>query len=556
MTTTRSGLCTDPPPSQTVDCNKLASGDPQVQTTPPPIAQQTFMIGEHFTPEGQHIGTTENPAPQVQDQNQEGSDFIIVRPGGVKRKNPLNPFGTKRVYPEYTTLDLLNMGNSHIREFVNETIPGAKCPSCRRKGKLSPIELPQHMQTGSRFWTCGSIAKPGGCRRIFAQSKVIGQCMQAGRKVTRELVFPHELAMRISSMTISLSEPEKMEVTPAVAAKPPPKKTQKVAGRNGPVRNPQEITPQPGMQQAGDSTKKEDSTPRMKSSIREGEKEKFGRMCDDAISIIKDPASSRDAVKAAAGVLEFLRPYMFGDNMGSPKKRIGITSGPIQPQVATYAATARKNMPMQPPKTRYPPAIERISRVKDLEERIEIGFRAITRQKKLPISRRVIKTNSIENPILRDQVAGAKFLYVKGIVRQPIRNIKKTFDQAGIDIKSIYDISFIGKTVCAILCKSEYHDVIASIVNSSRSGAKVLEDFDPLEPGVFRPELLQAESHKSPEEFLIRRAAYSAVMTNNMVVTTAFQSIIPEQYHQRYREEIAVIEMERGKRQRPRVRNV
>lgn len=498
---------------------------------------------------------TENPVSQrvTQDQRQDRSDFIIVRACRAKRRNVLDPSGTKKVYPEYTTQDLQNMEDIHIREFVNETISETKCPSCRIRGKLSPIEQPEGSQAQLRFWICGSKTKLGGCRRIFSQSKVIGQCLQAGRKYAREIIFPHELTVRLSAIVISLKKPEKMEVIAAAEATPSRTKTQKLAEGDSPAKILQDKTPQPRVPQERSPIQMQDPAPQSKDTLNKEEKEKFGKMCDDALSIIKNPASSRDAIKAAAGVLEFLRPYMFGENMGFTEKRIEVTSEPPQTQCISYAATAKKNMPANPPKFRYPPAIERMSKVKDQDERIEVGFRAITRQKKLPISRRVIKTNSIENPILRDQVIGTKFLYIKGIVRQPIRNIRKTFDQAGIDVKSIYDISFIGKTVCAILCKAEYYDIIVDIVNRSRSGAKVLEDFDPLNPAIFRPELLQDESHKSPVEFLIRRAAYSAVETNNMVVTTAFQAVIPEPYHQRYREEIAVIEMERENRQRHRV---
>ena len=555
MTTTRSGLCTDPPPTPTVDCNEMTGCIAQSQVAPIPEMQQISKTEERLILESQPTIVMENSASQGEAQNQKqgNGDFTIIRAGRAKRRNVLDPSGTTKVYPEYTTQDLQNMEDIHIREFVNETISEARCPSCKRRGKLSPIEQPESRQTQLRFWICGNTTKPGGCRRIFAQSKVLGQCLQAGRKYAREIVFPHELTVRLSAIVISLKEPEKMEVVAAAGITPSPTKTQKRSERDSPARSPQNKVPQPRVPQARSSSQMQVSAPQSKGSISEEERVRFGRMCDEALSIIKDPASSRDAIKAAAGVLEFLRPYMFGESTSFSKKRTETVSEVAQPQSMTYAATARKNMPASPPKPRYPPAIERISKVRDQDERIEVGFRAITRQKKAPISRRVIKTNNIENPILRDQVVGTKFLYIKGIVRQPIRNIKKTFDQAGIDVKSIYDISFIGKTICAILCKAEYYDIIVDIVNRSRSGAKVLEDFDPLKPGVFRPELLQAESHKSPVEFLIRRAAYSAVATNNMVVTTAFQAIIPEHYHQKYREEIAVIEMECGNRQRHRV---
>lgn len=72
-------------------------------------------------------------------------------------------------------------------------------------------------------------------------------------------------------------------------------------------------------------------------------------------------------------------------------------------------------------------------------------------------------------------------------------------------------MSSIGKTVCSILCKADHCMTLANIVNRSNSGARVIEDFDPLKPAVFRRELLQAESLKSPVELLIRRVAFSAV---------------------------------------------
>ena len=186
------------------------------------------------------------------------------------------------------------------------------------------------------------------------------------------------------------------------------------------------------------------------------------------------------------------------------------------------------------------------SKIQDPQEKIEVSFRAITAQKKRPISRRVIKTGTIENEFLRDQIAGSKFLYIKGITRQPIRNIKKALSNAGIDVGCIYDISFVGRSICAILCRQEDAALIAEIINSAKSNAHIMEDFDPREPGIFSPEMTQAEERKTPVELLIRRAAYSAVKTNNMIVATAFQALIPAEFHRAYAEEIAVIENERA----------
>lgn len=79
------------------------------------------------------------------------------------------------------------------------------------------------------------------------------------------------------------------------------------------------------------------------------------------------------------------------------------------------------------------------------------------------------------------------------MTRQTIRNIKKVLNNSSIDVASIYDISFIGKIICAILCRQEDTVIIAEVINSSRTGAHILKDFDPREPGVFSRGILQAE---------------------------------------------------------------
>lgn len=86
--------------------------------------------------------------------------------------------------------------------------------------------------------------------------------------------------------------------------------------------------------------------------------------------------------------------------------------------------------------------------------------------------------------------------------------------------------------------------MIIDIIDRSNSNDRVLHDFDPLKPAIFRQQILEADTHKTLVEFLIIRADFSAITTNNMVVATAFQAIIPQQYHQAYREEIAIIERE------------
>ena len=112
---------------------------------------------------------------------------------------------------------------------------------------------------------------------------------------------------------------------------------------------------------------------------------------------------------------------MFGETLIAPqkeqKKVVEVESiKSTQPQKKSYAATVRKNMPIQQQWPRYTSALQKVNKIKGPQEKMEASFIAITRQKKASISRRVIKTGVIENEHLKDQVEGAKFLYVKGVV--------------------------------------------------------------------------------------------------------------------------------------------
>ena len=549
--TLRSGFSTEQPPITSADINTSAECLPQGQDALNLVAQQQAYTGNQMVLDHHPPANNESSAKHAIGQNtsQDNDGFTVVR-SKPKRGRALDPSNHEKVYPEYTIEDIRNMGDTLIGEFVNAAIPGTKCSSCKRRGKLVPYKTLISGVTPLKFWRCGGLKKPGGCGKSFAQSKVVGLCMQAGKKYVRELLFPNELSARLSTIEISLAETEKMEVTMDHRSSGNPEKLQKVIYARTPTEKHKSVVAKRVVPSAPIHSQQPQPLITKKPLTGESERAKFSRMYEDALSIINNPESSREAILAAGKVLTFIKPFIFGAPCATNPPSSASARVAEKPRVNSYAEITQRNIPARPAVPRYPPTIQRISKIKDPQEKIEVGFRAITKQKKAPMSRRVIKTGSIENSHLREQVAGAKFLYVKGIVRQPVRNIKKTLDLAGIDTSSIYDISFIGKTVCSILCKAENYVMIADVINNSRSGARVLEDFDPMKPGIFRPELIQAKEHKSPEEFLIRRAAFSAVMTNNMVVATAFQAIIPSEYHQAYFEEIAIIENDRANRPR------
>ena len=443
------------------------------------------------------------------------------------------------------------MTASQLSEFVSECIKGVRCPVCKRWGKLVPSGRFESLQTPLRYWRCGDSKKRGGCGKIYPQSRIITLCLQAGKKFSREIYLPNELTQKFSAADIALTSSEEIDTSSGGKTPMPPAKSIKRLPTEGPRKA--QIPAAPQITSAQNHTQvapKAAITKTMKSSscAESNNQDKFARMYDDAISIISDPKSSREDITATGAILKYLRPRLFNriteENVEVPKAEPPVPKAPQN----TYAARAAKNLPPQTqrPRPAYSPMLAMASKIQNPQEKTEASLLAITRQKKRPISKRVIRNGTIENEFLRDQVVGSKFLYVKGIARQPIRNIKKALSNSGIDVARIYDISFIGKSICAILCSQEDAVIIAEIINSARVNAHVLNDFDPREPGVFSRETLQAEERKTPIELLIRRAAYSAVKTNNMIVATAFQAIIPAEFHQAYAEEVAVIESERG----------
>ena len=487
-------------------------------------------------------------AAQKDDSHDEG--FTLVKRKIMKREPASAPSPTKKVYPEYTIDELRSMTTSQLSEFVSECIKGVRCPVCKKWGKLVPSGKLSSSLTPMVYWRCGSLEKKGGCGKIYPQSRVITLCLQAGKRLSREIYLPNELTLKLSAADITLTNMERADTNSGVKTPMPPAKTMKRLPTEGPRKAqipacPQIMPVQTQRQAVPQAAAIKIEKP--SSGAESHNMEKFARMYDDAISIISDPKSSREDITATGAILKYLRPRLFNktpeENVEVPKVEQPIPKAPQN----TYAGRAAKNLPAQPQRPRpvYSPMLVKASKIQNPQEKIEASFMAISKQKKRPISKRVIRTGTIENEFLRDQVAGSKFLYIKGITRQPIRNVKKALSNAGIDVASIYDISFIGRSICAILCRQEDAAIIAEIINSLRSNVHILVDFDPRKPGVFSPEMAQAEERKTPVELLIRRAAYSAVKTNNMIVATAFQAIIPAEFHQAYAEEVAIIENER-----------
>ena len=556
MAITRSGLDTNMPRNTPVANYEVVGYMTQSRSSQ--LQEGTDAVGIAIKGDNIELGgpITENNVPEqevIQRQAQNVDSFILAKRKASRRTLSPDLTHTVKVYPEYTISEIQQMSNTQIREFVNETIDGARCPVCKRRGNFVPAGKLHMGQRPTWYWRCGGLEKKRGCSKFFPQSKMITLCMQAGKRYTRETYLPNELTERLSALEITLDESEKMEVISERDEPVHSPKTPKKEDHKSSMGKPQPVAPKPKLQQGGKQGQKSKPVTAQKSPSTGSNGKTFEQMCDGALRVLENPASTRDDMIAAGKVLRFIRPYMFGKTLIAPQKEQekGIEVEVVkstQPQKQSYATMARRNMPVQQRLPRYAPTLQKIDKIKDPQEKLEASFRAITRQKRASISKRVIKTGAIENEHLRDQVEGAKFLYVKGIRRQPARNIKKAFSQAGIDTTGIYDISFIGKSICSVLCKGEYVPIITEIINNSKSDARVLEDFNPLKPGVFRPELLQAEDHKSPEEFLIRRAAFSAVMTNNMIVATAFQSIIPPEFCAAYHEEIAIIEQERASR--------
>lgn len=448
MAVTRSGLNTNMPRNIPVAGYEMTECETQCQSSQIQEMPNTGAAAIGSNNAEINIPATENNVVMqmaVQHQTQNGDGFILAKRKASRREVGSGPLSATKVYPERTIQEVQQMSNTQIREFVNETIEGARCPVCKRRGKFIPAGKLYMGQKPTWYWRCGGLRKQGGCSKHFPQSKIVTLCMQAGKRYARETYLPNELTERLSALEITLDKPELMDVASEGCDMANPPKVQKKEDRKGATDKPQSVVPKPKVQQSEKQGQKPkpanaQNTPSMGSNGKT-----FEQMCDGALRVLENPGSTRDDMVAAGKVLRFIRPYMFGETSMTPqkeqKKNMETESERlVRPQNKSYAAMTRKNIPVQQQWPRYPSALQKVTKIKDPQEKLEASFRAITRQKKTSISRRVIKTGEIVNEHLKDQVEGAKFLYIKGIVRQPVRNIKK-LSANQVSIPRAYTIS-------------------------------------------------------------------------------------------------------------------
>lgn len=94
------------------------------------------------------------------------------------------------------------------------------------------------------------------------------------------------------------------------------------------------------------------------------------------------------------------------------------------------------------------------------------------------------------------------------------------------------------------MCSLIGYSHVVGIIKNSKFNAHILKDFNPREPCVLSLQILQVEERRTRIEPLLRRAACSAAKTNNMIVSIAFQVIIPSKCHYAYTEEGIITENE------------
>lgn len=110
-------------------------------------------------------------------------------------------------------------------------------------GEVSSIGCLGLSQIPIRYWRCRDLNKRGGYGKIYPQSRVISLCMQAWKKVIREIYLPNELATKLGAADITLSRDVKEQVNPAGMTPSLPVKTIKRSQEEEPHKVPTLASP-------------------------------------------------------------------------------------------------------------------------------------------------------------------------------------------------------------------------------------------------------------------------------------------------------------------------
>ena len=153
-----------------------------------------------------------------------------------------------------------------------------------------------------------------------------------------------------------------------------------------------------------------------------------------------------------------------------------------------------------------------------------------------PMAKRLLPAASaIENPALADAISKTKAVYITGIQRQRISNIRTLLRLAGkFGAKEVLNISFVGRHITSFLCGSA--DIANNLKESIQSWPKIkaLTDFDPLDE---RSAELQKALAKTANEAItsdevkkqyIQHIAKDMFNARNMAAATALQRSVPE----------------------------
>ena len=419
-----------------------------------------------------------------------------------------------------SVISLVKLEDDEKKSFLIKKISETCCRKCGAKGRW--VRGKKDPKSGTWIWGCGTLLGSEGCSRTVTQGLLFAGCFN----VVDLKEFKRKLPKGVYSKLISL------DICP-------------ITNINKTIKRPLETVEGATMGPQRDNKRHE--TYETRGPIKDGVRSwgsSLKALLDAAINLAKQ-ATSLEEVKAAFDILEKAKTLLNrADALKEMEKSRTINLGKVEPaRPVSYAQAAVLGMPPRiRPTTPMRLTSDQIeARTTDPEERKRLACHALAWKKKAPMGKRMLKEgDNLEEGPLKQNVEAMEFIYVEGISRMKYGVVRSILRTAGVEVRKIRDISFVGGRVCSLLIDKDYKKNLVGTLSFEGSPLKVLEKFDPMSNKHFKRPTL-ADRIVSPVDIFIKRAASAAANSNKLEVATKYQCQLPAEHRERFRLEVQKI---------------
>ena len=471
-------------------------------SSPDPILDKTQTMGE------------EAQSDHSEDSSLEWKIYSRRREPRVKTKE----ISHKEVLE--TTISFLKMREEERKNFLLPKVSGVCCRYCGIKGKWCRGK--RDPKSGSWIWGCGTFTSSEGCSRTITQGLLFARAFGVTdfSKFREEL--PRGAYQKLKSLDLRPSANIGKVKRPLETVIDPSDAPETIPKRAGPAKASE--IPSEGIKS-------------WVASIR--------ALIEAAINLSKQATSLEESrvtheildkasalLNRADGIMELERTRM-------------VSLGPA-PSVrpGSYSQAASRGIP---PRGKIPPparmtAVQMEERTSDPEERRKLACNALAWKRKAPVGARMLKKGEkLEDGPLKENVEALEFVYVEGITRMKYGEARSLLRVAGVNTRTIKDISFVGGRVCSLLTEKAYKGDLVKKLTFEGSPLRVLENFDPMSKEHLKRGIPPSQG-VSPVDVFIKRAASAVANNRRLEVATKYQYQLPAEYREKLRLEVQRIQ--------------